>query len=49
MRRVPELQFFPDSTLEEGNKIEALFAAIKAEEAARPPVPEEPEGDGEEA
>ena len=49
MRRVPELQFFPDGTLEEGNKIEALFARIKEEEAARPPAPEEPEGDGEQA
>ena len=41
MRRVPELQFFPDSTLEQGNKIEAIFAKIKEEEAARPA--EEPE------
>jgi ribosome-binding factor A len=41
MRRVPELQFFPDATLEQGNKIEALFAKIKEEEAARPPQPEE--------
>ncbi len=41
MRRVPELQFFPDATLEEGNKIEALFAQIREEEAARPPVPED--------
>ncbi|BDU76650.1 30S ribosome-binding factor RbfA [Mesoterricola sediminis] len=41
MRRVPELQFFPDATLEEGNKIEALFARIHEEEASRPPVPEE--------
>ncbi|HLO68189.1 MAG TPA: 30S ribosome-binding factor RbfA [Holophaga sp.] len=41
MRRVPELQFFPDATLEEGNKIEALFAKIHEEEASRPPAPEE--------
>jgi ribosome-binding factor A len=40
MRRVPELQFFPDSTIEQGNKIEAIFAQIKEEEAARPPEPE---------
>jgi ribosome-binding factor A len=40
MRRVPELQFFPDSTLEDGNKIEAIFAKIKEEEALRPPEPE---------
>jgi len=43
MRRVPELQFFPDATLEEGNKIEAIFQKIKEEEAARPPAPEEEE------
>ena len=43
MRRVPELQFFPDSTIEQGNKIEAIFAQLKEEEAARPPVePEAP-------
>ena len=40
MKRVPELQFFPDSTLEDGNKIEAIFAKIREEEAARPPEPE---------
>jgi ribosome-binding factor A len=39
MKRVPELQFFPDSTLEEGNRIEELFARIHAEEAARPAPP----------
>ncbi|HWQ08977.1 MAG TPA: 30S ribosome-binding factor RbfA [Holophaga sp.] len=36
MRRVPELQFFPDQTLAEGNKIEALFDAIHKEEAEHP-------------
>lgn len=41
MRRVPELQFFPDDTLEEGNRIESLFAKIKEEEASRPPTGEE--------
>ncbi len=41
MRRVPELQFFPDATLEEGNKIEAIFQKIKEEEAARPAAPGE--------
>jgi len=38
LRRVPELRFFADATLEEGNRIEALFSEIKKEEAARPPV-----------
>jgi ribosome-binding factor A len=41
MRRVPELHFFPDETLEEGNKIEAIFARIKEEEASRPPAEDE--------
>jgi len=47
MRRVPELQFFPDATLEQGNKIEAIFDKIKEEEAARPvpPAGEELEAD----
>ena len=36
MRRVPELQFFPDLTLAEGNKIEALFDEIHKEEAEHP-------------
>jgi len=40
LRRVPELQFFPDTTLEDGNKIEALFDQIHQEEAARPHQPE---------
>lgn len=36
LRRVPELRFFPDETLQEGNRMEALFAQIRAEEATRP-------------
>lgn len=40
MRRVPELQFFRDASIEEGNKIEALLAKIKEEEAKRPTTPE---------
>ncbi len=36
MKRVPELRFFPDATLEEGNKMEALFAEIEQEKARRP-------------
>jgi ribosome-binding factor A len=31
MRRVPELQFFRDQTLEHGNRIEDIFAKIKEE------------------
>jgi ribosome-binding factor A len=36
LRRVPELRFMPDATLEEGNRMEALFAEIHTEEAQRP-------------
>ncbi len=36
MKRVPELRFFPDSTLEQGNKMEALFHELEKERAARP-------------
>ena len=37
MRRVPELRFFPDSTLEAGNHLESLLAEIQKEREARPP------------
>ena len=40
MRRVPELRFYPDGTIEEGNRIETLFAQIHEEEARRPPAEE---------
>jgi len=44
MRRVPELRFFPDGTLEEGNHLETLLAEIQKEREARPPEdPEAPE------
>lgn len=36
MRRVPELRFFPDSTLEAGNHMESLLAEIQKERASRP-------------
>ena len=35
MRRVPELRFFPDVTLEEGNHLESLLAEIEQERASR--------------
>ena len=47
LRRVPELRFMPDASLEEGNRIEEIFARIKAEEAQRPPA-ETPDGPPEE-
>ena len=40
MRRVPELRFFPDGTLEEGNHMETLLAEIEKERASRPADPE---------
>jgi len=40
MRRVPELRFFPDGTLEEGNHMETLLAEIEKERATRPADPE---------
>lgn len=43
LRRVPELRFMPDASLEEGNRMEALFAEIHAEEAGRPKTEEDPE------
>ncbi|GLH68624.1 ribosome-binding factor A [Geothrix rubra] len=44
MRRVPELRFFPDGTLEEGNHLETLLAEIQKEREARPQDdPEAPE------
>src|SRR5512133_832269 len=41
MRRVPELRFFPEGTLEDGNHMETLLAEIEKERAARPVDPEE--------
>ena len=39
MRRVPELRFFPDVTLEEGNHLESLLSDIQKEREARPAEP----------
>jgi ribosome-binding factor A len=40
MRRVPELRFFPDGKLEEGNHLETLLAEIEKERVMRPADPE---------
>lgn len=40
MKRVPELRFFPDSTLEAGNHMESLLSELEKERAARPVDPE---------
>ena len=34
MKRIPELTFFPDTTLEQGNKMDALFQEIQKEREA---------------
>lgn len=35
LRRTPELRFYQDGSIEEGNKMEALFSQIREEEEAR--------------
>jgi ribosome-binding factor A len=40
MKRVPELRFFPDGTLEDGNHLETLLAEIEKERVTRPADPE---------
>ena len=49
LRRLPELRFYLDSSIGEGNKMEELFSRIREEEAARPPGAgegaEDPAGD----
>ena len=41
LKRAPELRFFQDASVGEGNKMESLFAEIDAERKARPAEPEE--------
>ncbi|HJW32452.1 MAG TPA: 30S ribosome-binding factor RbfA [Holophagaceae bacterium] len=36
MKRIPELTFFPDTTLEQGNKMDAIFHEIQKERAEHP-------------
>lgn len=44
LKKAPELRFYADTTIEDGNKMEALLAKIKEEEAQRPAVePDEPQ------
>jgi ribosome-binding factor A len=35
LRRIPELRFYLDGSVEEGNRMEELFSKIREEEAAR--------------
>jgi len=39
LRKVPDLKFFLDNTLEESKKLDDLFAKIRAEREQRSPVP----------
>ena len=41
LKRAPELRFFQDASVGEGNKMESLFAEIEAERKARPADSEE--------
>ena len=41
MKRAPELRFFQDSIVGEGNKMESLFAKIEEERKQRPPETDE--------
>ena len=43
MKRVPELKFFPDASLTEGNRMEEILADLEKERAARPVEPENTE------
>ena len=46
MKRAPELRFFQDGIVGEGNKLESLFVELEKERQARPPEPEEGSGSG---
>ncbi|MDP2877286.1 MAG: 30S ribosome-binding factor RbfA [Holophaga sp.] len=41
LKKAPELRFFLDETLDQGNKMETLFAELEKERAARPVVDEQ--------
>jgi len=43
LKKAPELRFYLDTTLEEGRRMDSLFAEIEKERAARPADPETPE------
>ncbi|MBS1784769.1 MAG: 30S ribosome-binding factor RbfA [Acidobacteria bacterium] len=45
LKRAPELRFFQDAVVGEGNKMESLFAEIEEERKQRPPEPDEPQSD----
>ena|SRR5690348_1759144 len=46
MKRAPELRFFQDATVGEGNKLESLFTELEKERQARPPEADPESGDG---
>ncbi len=43
LKKAPELRFYPDNTLEEGNRMEAILHELEQERGARPVDPETPE------
>ena len=44
MKRAPELRFFQDAIVGEGNKLESLFMELEKERQARPLEPEPEDG-----
>jgi len=46
LRRTPELRFYLDGSVDDGNRMEELFSKIREEEAARGPVEEYPSEEG---
>lgn len=49
LKKAPELRFYPDETLESGNKLEGIFQELERERAARPVVEDEENTSGENA
>lgn len=43
LKKAPELRFYPDTTLEEGNRMEAILHELEQERAARPVDPDAPD------
>lgn len=43
LKKAPELRFYPDTTLEDGNRMEAIFQELEQERAARPVDPDAPD------
>ncbi|MDR2561133.1 MAG: 30S ribosome-binding factor RbfA [Holophagales bacterium] len=46
LRRIPELRFYLDGSVDDGNRMEELFSKIREEEAMRGPVEDYPSEEG---